>query len=235
MTSDSFLLYPALDIKAGVLARTPLSSLNTWSDALGAYEIPGIQWLHLVDLDFAFQQGSNQSVIEEVISKTSLKVQISGGIMNLNTLEYAKSLNPTRINLAPDFLGRKDDLSRLFSNDDYEFSFAIDVDEDVVVSRATGNVFGNARDEVRWLSENGCRCIILTDSKRDGRLQGVNLDVYKRYLDVTAVPIIASGGISSIDDVLNLAAVGVAGAVVGAALHEGVFQLSDALYALGSA
>lgn len=233
MSSDSFLLYPALDIKDGALARTSDSSLTSWNEALTAYEIPGIHWLHLVDLDFAFQLGSNQSVIEDVMRATSLDVQLSGGIKNKSAFEYAVSLNPTRINLAPDFLRHKDDLSEILSDNDYDVSLAIDLVEDTVVSRATGQDLGSARDAIRWLSENGCRRIILTESKRDGRLQGVNLDVYKRYRDVTAVPIIASGGITSTDDVVNLANLGISGAVIGAALHQDAFKLSDALHALG--
>lgn len=233
MTSESFLLYPALDIKNGALARTSNSSLATWREALSAYEVPGIQWLHLVDLDFAFQQGRNQSVIEDVMSSTSLKVQLSGGIKDKDAFNYALSFNPTRINLAPDFLDNKDDLSEILSENVSDVSFAIDLVEDTVVSRATGQDLGSALDAIRWLSENGCPRIILTESKRDGRLQGVNLDVYKRYREVTSMPIIASGGITSIDDVVNLANLGISGAVIGAALHQNAFHLSDALDALG--
>lgn len=233
VTSDSFLLYPALDIKNGALARTSNSSLTTWREALTAYEVPGIQWLHLVDLDFAFQQGSNQSVLEDVMRSTSLKVQLSGGIKDKDTFDYALSFNPTRINLAPDFLRNKDDLSEILSQNFSEVSFAIDLVEDTVVSRATGQNLGTALDAIRWLSEHGCPRIILTESKRDGRLQGVNLDVYKRYRDVTPMPIIASGGITSIDEVVNLANLGISGAVIGAALHQNAFHLSEALDALG--
>jgi len=229
---DIFEIIPALDIRAGALARSPQSNFRTIQDALDAFEIPGISWLHLVDLDFTHDEGSNVDLLHEVVSNTSLNIQISGGIKDMAAFEYATQFKPERINLAPDFLLHKDELVEVLNASEYQTSFAIDLIGDEVTSRATKRSFGEVSDVIQWLTSNGCERIVLTEAARDGRLQGVNHEIYRKLCDETSLPIVASGGVSSVEDIVTLKNLGVVGVIVGAALHHGTIQLSDALNAL---
>lgn len=229
---ESFNIYPALDIRHGAIARTPQSNLHSIKDALRTFEIPGITWLHLVDLDFTYSEGLNTDLLHEIISDTHLKVQISGGIKDASAFEYVTQFNPHRINLAPDFLLSKDALIEALNSSQYETSFAIDVVDNVVTSRATGRNFGEVSEVIQWLSVNGCKQIVLTEAAKDGRLEGVNIEIYRQYCDETDIPIVASGGVSSVEDIQTLKDVGVVGVIVGAALHHGTITLSDAIKAL---
>lgn len=229
---DGFDIYPALDIRGGSLARSPESEFQSIDDALHAFEVPGIQWLHLVDLDFTYGEGSNAGILKEIISKTVLNIQVSGGIQDAKAFDYVCQFNPQRINLAPDFLLRKDELVDALNSTEYETSFAIDLSDNIVTSRATGRIFGEVSEVIHWLSGNGCKRIVLTEVAKDGRLQGVNYELYRSVCDQTDIPIVASGGVSSIADIVELKDIGVVGAIVGAALHHGNFTLSEALNAL---
>lgn len=232
--SDQFEIYPALDIERGEIARSPQSQFNSVRDALIAYEIPGISWLHLVDLDLAYARGTNEEVIQTIVEASTVKIQMSGGIKDKNAFEYASRFHPDRINLAPDFLEHVDDLVEVFHDTVIETSFALDVADNRVVSRATGKEFGELESVIRWLTENGCKRIILTEASRDGRLRGVNIDLYKRCLDLTSIPLVASGGVSTESDIMQLADIGVAGAVIGAALHHGTINLQSAVASLAA-
>lgn len=229
---ESFNILPALDIRRGALARSPHSHIHTIKDALNAFEVPGITWLHLVDLDFTFQEGSNADLLHEVISNTNLNIQISGGIRDALALEYVGRFKPDRINLAPDFLLRKDELVEAMNSSQYETSFAIDLIDNVVTSRATGQHFGEVSQVIQWLAVNGCKQIVLTEILKDGRLEGVNYETYRQICHQTDIPIVASGGVSTIEDIRRLKDIGVVGVIVGAALHHGAFTLSEALKVL---
>lgn len=229
---DHFEIIPALDIRGGELARSPQSNFRSIKDALDTFDIPGISWLHLVDLDFTHDEGSNADLLYEVVSNTSLNIQISGGIKDVTGFEYATQFKPQRINLAPDFLLYKDELVEVLNTSEYQTSFAIDLIGDEVTSRATKRSFGEVSGVLQWLESNGCERIVLTEAARDGRLQGVNYEIYQKLCDATSLPIVASGGVSSIEDILTLKSFGVVGVIVGAALHHGTIQLSDALNAL---
>lgn len=232
--SDAFEIYPALDIERGKLARSPQSQFNTLQDALTAYNVPGISWLHLVDLDFAYARGANQEVLQNIVDTTSLKIQISGGIKDRASFELVSQFRPARINLAPDFLHRADDLVAIFHESQIDTSFALDVADNHVVSRATGGEFGDLESVMRWLADNGCKRIVLTEAARDGKLSGVNTDLYKRCLELTDIPLVASGGISTESDIVQLADIGVAGAIIGAALHHGTINLHSAVAKLAT-
>lgn len=225
--SDVFEIYPALDVQDGKLARSPESRFQTITQALGAYEIQGITWLHLVDLDLAYNRGSNKETIAQIMSDTSLKVQLSGGIKTMDLFEAALEFRPSRINLAPDFLLQKVDLAVVLGNTDVEILCAIDLEDDQVVSRATGAHLGPIEPHLAWLEDHGCQQIVLTEAKRDGKLEGVNTDLYKHMRELTDMRLIASGGVSSMTDIQALADLGVAGVVVGTALHYGTINLSE--------
>lgn len=233
VSSDVFEIYPALDVQDGKLARSPESRFQTIAEALGAYEIPGITWLHLVDLDLAYNRGSNTETIAQVMSDTSLKVQLSGGIKTVDLFKAALEFRPSRINLAPDFLLQKVDLAVVLGNTDVEVSCAIDLEDNQLVSRATGAHFGPIEPHLAWLEEHGCQQIVLTEAKRDGKLEGVNIDLYKHMRELTGMRIVASGGVSSMTDIQALANSGVAGVIVGTALHHGTINLSEVVAELG--
>lgn len=231
--TDTFEIYPALDVSNGLLARVPDSEFDSVEAAISHYDLPGINWIHLVDLDLAYQQGSNYELIQAIITSSRQKIQLSGGIRNRESFEHAVAIAPDRINVAPDYLADKSDLGDILATEKIDVSVAIDLDGEQVVSRASGLRYGSLANEIEWLASNGCSTIVVTDALRDGTMQGVRVDFYSQLVNDCGMNVIASGGISSIEEILQLRDGGVRGVVVGTALQYGRFTLSDAIEQLG--
>lgn len=233
VTTNRFEIYPALDISNGTVARVPGSGFESVEEVISHYNLPGINWIHLVDLDLAYQRGSNHELLQGIINASQQKVQLSGGIRDRESFERARAMAPDRINIAPDYLADKSDLRDILASEIPDISVAVDVDGEQVVSRASGLRYGSLANEVEWLVSNGCRTIVVTDAHRDGTMKGVRIDLYSQMVKNFGVNVIASGGISSIVDVLHLRDAGVHGVVVGTALQYGRFTLGDAINELG--
>jgi len=192
----------------------------------------GAEWIHLVDLDAAFGRGSNADLLASVTEKLDIKVQRSGGIHDEASLRTAMSVGCERAILATDAL--KDPVwvaSAIVEHDD-RVAVALDVRARMLDARGTSASIGDLFTVLERLNHEGCARYVITDVDADGMLAGPNLDLLREVCDATEQPVIASGGVASLDDLRalsGLSSMGVEGAIVGAALYDGRFTLSEAI------
>lgn len=223
-------LLPAVDVKAGESIRISASGESAHGpalDAAKAWQEQGAQWLHLVDLDAAFGSGENRSTLEKVMSQLNVPVQLSGGIVDAESLTWALSTSAQRINIATSALTDVEWVAEVAKEFDSRIAVALDVDGEELVARGSGIRAGKLDDLLGSLGS--VATLVVTDITRDGNLQGPNLKLLARIQDQTDAAIIASGGIASLEDIDRLRVIGIQGAVIGKALYAGAFTLQSAL------
>jgi 1-(5-phosphoribosyl)-5-[(5-phosphoribosylamino)methylideneamino] imidazole-4-carboxamide isomerase/N-(5'phosphoribosyl)anthranilate isomerase len=231
-------LLPAVDVKDGRAVRLVQGEL----DAETAYGNPlevalefqaaGAEWLHLVDLDAAFGRGENSALLAEVVGKLDIKVELSGGIRDDQSLQRALATGCVRVNLGTAALENPDWTARVIAEHGDRIAVGLDVRGHVLAARGWTQEGGNLFETIERLERDGCARYVVTDVTKDGTLKGPNLELLKEVCAVTKKPVVASGGISSLDDIAALAAlntIGVEGAIVGKALYAGAFTLEEAL------
>ena len=237
--SKNLELLPAVDVSKGLAVRLTQGDTNTeesFGSALDAAQTwinAGAEWIHLVDLDAAFERGDNRSVIEEVISGCSgVKIQLSGGIVDPQSLEAALATGATRVNLATPALANLEWVERVISEFGDRIAVGLDVRGSTLIGRGSSKEVGQLEDVLEKLERAGCARYIVTDVSRDGMLQGPNLELLRQVLAITNRPVVASGGISSLDDIAalsQLVSIGLEGAILGKALYAKRFTLEQAL------
>jgi phosphoribosylformimino-5-aminoimidazole carboxamide ribotide isomerase len=228
-------LLPAIDIKNGKSVRLKQADL----DSAAQYENPnvvlsdfvakGAKWVHLVDLDAAFQSGSNSELIQELISVSPIKIQLSGGIINENTLQKALSTKADRINIATAALQNIDWVVKAIKSNNERLMIGLDINDGVLVARGSGEVIGDPFEYIKTLDMAGCKRYVVTDNSTDGELSGPNLDLLDKVLKSTKSLIIASGGISKLSDLKDLREMGLDGVIVGKAFYVGAIEISAAI------
>ena len=201
---------PAVDVASGRVVQSGGDPIET---AL-AWQAKGAQRLHLVDLDLAYGRGENHELIDEVISRLDIPVQLSGGITSDGPLEFALSTKAERIVLA---LADPEWVISVVAHSANAVAVALDVRGDEVQPRGTRASVGKLDD---LLPRIGARRYIVTDVERDGALAGPNIDLLRRVRKLTDAALVASGGIASTDDLAALEGVAEA-AIVGTALYSG--------------
>ena len=232
-------LLPAVDVSRGLAVRLTQGDTNTEEsfgspmDAVQTWINAGAEWIHLVDLDAAFDRGSNRPVIEEVVSGCrGVKIQLSGGIVNQQSLEAALATGATRVNLATPALVDLDWVQRVISEFGDRIAVGLDVRGSTLIGRGSSKEAGQLKEVLETLEQAGCARYIVTDVAKDGMLQGPNLELLRQVLAMTNQPVVASGGISSLDDISalsQLVASGLEGAILGKALYAKRFTLEQAL------
>lgn len=235
-------LLPAVDVKDGRAVRLVQGEL----DAETAYGNPlevalefqaaGAEWLHLVDLDAAFGRGENSALLADVVGKLDIKVELSGGIRDDESLERALATGCVRVNLGTAALENPEWTARVIAQHGDRIAVGLDVRGHVLAARGWTKEGGDLFETIERLERNGCSRYVVTDVTKDGTLKGPNLELLKGVCAVTKKPVVASGGISSLDDIAALAALhelGVEGAIVGKALYAGAFTLEQALKLTG--
>lgn len=232
-------LLPAVDVSRGLAVRLTQGDTNTEEsfgspmDAVQTWINAGAEWIHLVDLDAAFDRGSNRPVIEEVVSGCrGVKIQLSGGIVNQQSLEAALTTGATRVNLATPALVDLDWVQRVISEFGDRIAVGLDVRGSTLIGRGSSKEAGQLKEVLEKLEQAGCARYIVTDVAKDGMLQGPNLELLRQVLAMTNQPVVASGGISSLDDISalsQLVASGLEGAILGKALYAKRFTLEQAL------
>jgi phosphoribosyl isomerase A len=245
----SFTLLPAVDVAAGRLVRGEASASPASNDprnAALAWQADGAEWIHLVDLDAAFARGSNGELLADIIGELDIKVELSAGIANDASLEWALSTGCERVILSTSALEDEAWCERVLASYGDRIAVALDVrvvtDRDgsvqhLLAARGANRGGGDLWATLWRLDGGGCVRYVVTDVGRDGMLLGPNIELYRAITNATAARVIASGGIAAIDDLLRLvelAADGanIEGSVVGKALHAGRFTLPDALDAV---
>ncbi len=231
-------LLPAVDVKDGRAVRLVQGEL----DAETAYGNPlevalefqaaGAEWLHLVDLDAAFGRGENSALLAEVVGKLDIKVELSGGIRDDESLRRALATGCRRVNLGTAALENPDWTARVISEHGDRIAVGLDVRGHVLAARGWTQEGGDLFETIERLERDGCSRYVVTDVTKDGTLKGPNLELLKEVCAVTKKPVVASGGISSLEDIAALVSLnetGVEGAIVGKALYAGAFTLQQAL------
>ena len=192
----------------------------------------GAEWIHLVDLDAAFGIGSNADLLAEVIGKLDIKVELSGGIRDDESLRRALSTGCRRVNLGTAALENPDWTSKVIAEFGDRIAVGLDVRGRTLAARGWTKEGGDLFETIERLDKDGCARYVVTDVTKDGTLKGPNLDLLRSVCEVTKAPVIASGGISSIADIealKTLVEIGVEGAIMGKALYAGAFTLEEAL------
>ena len=234
-------LLPAVDIKFGKAARLQQgkleSSINYGQPAqvIQEFVAAGAKWIHLVDLDAAFNLGDNRSLITDLIAGSQVKFQLSGGITDQDSLEFALSTKVSRINLATsalldlDWVGKS--ISKINTIDPKCLSISLDVKGETLVARGTGDNLGNLFEMIKKLDQFGCNRYVITDIDVDGALTGPNLSLLSKIKEITKSELVASGGVASIDDLTKLRALELSGVILGKALYTGLVDLQEAISA----
>lgn len=232
------ILLPAVDVKDGQAVRLVQGALENetkYGDPLDAaldFQNAGAEWIHLVDLDAAFGIGSNAEILAEVVGALDVKVELSGGIRDNESLERALATGCARINLGTAALENPDWTAQVIAKHGEKIAVGLDVRGHTLAARGWTTEGGNLFETIERLDRDGCARYVLTDVAKDGTLMGPNINLLKEVAAATNRPIIASGGVSSLADLESLrelTAIGVEGAIVGKALYAGAFTLSEAL------
>jgi len=238
MTSQYLELLPAVDVKDGQAVRLiqgELARETVYGDPLEValeFQRAGAEWLHLVDLDAAFGRGNNSELLERVVGKLDIKVELSGGIRDDDSLARALATGCRRINLGTAAMENPDWTSRVVAEFGDRIAVGLDVRGRTLAARGWTKEGGDLYEALERLDRDGCARYVVTDVERDGTLTGPNLELLKSVCAVTDRPVIASGGISSLADIEALVSLrprGVEGAIVGKALYAGAFTFPQAL------
>ena len=235
------IIYPAIDIRGGrcvrltegrfdaetVFADDPAEMALKWAGM-------GAEFLHLVDLDGALAgEGRNVPVIERILQSVNIPVQLGGGIRNLETIEKLLALGVTRLILGSAAVKNPQLVEEACKKYPGHIAVGIDAKNGEVAIEGWGKGSGVAATELaKKMAAYGVETIIYTDISRDGMLSGVNVEATAALARACGVPIIASGGVASIEDIRRVKAVeadGVQGCIIGKAIYTGAVNLKEAL------
>jgi 1-(5-phosphoribosyl)-5-[(5-phosphoribosylamino)methylideneamino] imidazole-4-carboxamide isomerase/N-(5'phosphoribosyl)anthranilate isomerase len=235
-------LLPAVDVVEGQAVRLvqgeagsetsygdPLTAALAWQDA-------GAEWIHLVDLDAAFGRGSNRTLLAELVGKLDVRVEMSGGIRDDASLEAALGTGCARVNIGTAALENPDWVRKAIARHGDKIAVGLDVRGTTLSARGWTQDGGELFDVLARLDADGCARYVLTDVRRDGTLTGPNVELLRQVCAATTKPVVASGGVSSLEDLRvlrELVGLGVEGAIVGKALYAGAFTLEEALAVAG--
>jgi phosphoribosylformimino-5-aminoimidazole carboxamide ribotide isomerase/phosphoribosylanthranilate isomerase len=235
-------LLPAVDVADGKAVRltqgeagsetdygSPEEAAHTWIDA-------GAEWIHLVDLDAAFGRGDNRAIIQQVInsakSNSKVKIELSGGIRDDASLEAALAAGATRVNLGTAALENPEWTESVIGRYGQAIAVGLDVRGTTLAARGWTKEGGDLWEILARLEDAGCARYVVTDVTKDGTLKGPNIELLKEVMKRTEKPVVASGGISSLQDIRDLRALvslGLEGAILGKSLYAGKFTLQQAL------
>ena len=209
------ILLPAVDVVEGRAVRLvqgKAGSETEYGSALDAalgWQRDGAEWVHLVDLDAAFGRGSNRELLAEVVGKLDVKVELSGGIRDDDSLSAALATGCARINLGTAALENPQWCATAMAAHGDKVAVGLDVQIIDGDHRLRGRGWetdgGDLWQVLDRLDSEGCSRFVVTDVTKDGTLTGPNLDLLRAVADRTEIPVIASGGVSSIDDLRAIA------------------------------
>ena len=241
--AESLVLLPAVDVAAGQAVRlvqgragseteygSPIDAARAWVDQ-------GAEWIHLVDLDAAFGRGSNAELLAQVVTeiRNHVKVELSGGIRDDASLASALATGCTRVNLGTAALENPDWTEQVIRAHGEQIAVGLDVRGHTLAARGWTQEGGDLWETLARLDAAGCARYVVTDVAKDGTMRGPNFELLGEVCAATSRPVIASGGIARLKDLHRLAEMvplGVEGAIVGRALYDGAFTLTDAIAAV---
>jgi len=230
------IIIPAVDVREGNVVRMRHGRLDETVvytddpvDAARAFARDGASWIHVVDLDAAFGTGSNRAVIADVARETGVSVQVGGGLRSLPLVEGVLEFGAARVVLGTEAIVDGAFLDECLRRYVERVVVALDTDGDVVKVRGWTEPAGGFDEVLDRLVRAGVPRLLVTAIARDGTLEGPDLDLYRRVTAAVEMPVLASGGVGSLDDLRRLARVGVEAVIVGKALYEGNFTLREAM------
>ena len=231
-------LLPAVDVVDGQAVRLtqgeagsetgygdPLAAARAWVEA-------GAEWIHLVDLDAAFGRGSNAELLERIVGELEVNVELSGGVRDDETLRRALASGAARVNLGTAALEDPAWTARAIAEHGARIAVGLDVRGTTLAARGWTREGGDLWEVLARLDADGCARYVVTDVTKDGTLRGPNLELLRAVCERTSAPVVASGGVSTLEDIRalrGLVEAGVEGAIVGKALYAGQFTLAEAL------
>lgn len=237
-------LLPAVDVAGGQAVQLvqgkdgtggrygdPLNAALTWQNA-------GAEWIHLVDLDAAFGRGHNRELLASIVGKLDIKVELSGGIRDDESLNAALATGCHRVNIGTAALENPDWCAKVIAEHGDRVAIGLDVRGTTLAARGWTRDGGDLFEVLARLDRAGCARYVVTDIRRDGTLTGPNLDLLRQVCERTTAPVIASGGVSTLADLRALAELeplGVEGVICGKALYTGAFTVEQALATLAGA
>lgn len=243
-TAPALTLLPAVDVADGKAVRLTQGEAGTETsygdpvDAAEQWASQGAEWIHLVDLDAAFGRGNNRGVIKKVVKNAprDVNIELSGGIRDDASLEAALATGAKRINLGTAALENPEWAAHVIGEYGEAIAVGLDVRGTTLAARGWTQEGGDLWDVLKRLEAAGCARYVVTDVAKDGTLQGPNLELLRQVMEHTPKPVIASGGVATLDDIAalrELVPLGLEGAIVGKALYAGAFTLAEALDVAG--
>ncbi|MET8153436.1 bifunctional 1-(5-phosphoribosyl)-5-((5-phosphoribosylamino)methylideneamino)imidazole-4-carboxamide isomerase/phosphoribosylanthranilate isomerase PriA [Actinoplanes sp. NPDC049668] len=237
-------LLPAVDVADGQAVRLVQGAAGSETgygdplEAALAWQNDGAEWVHLVDLDAAFGRGSNAALLAEVVSRLDVKVELSGGIRDDASLRAALATGAARVNIGTAALEDPEWCDRICGEYGDRVAIGLDVRGRTLAARGWTRDGGDLFEVLERLDKAGAARYVVTDITKDGTMRGPNLDLLREVCARTDRPVIASGGVSKLDDLRALATLehlGVEGVIAGKALYAGAFTVAEALEALAKA
>ncbi|MEV2241353.1 bifunctional 1-(5-phosphoribosyl)-5-((5-phosphoribosylamino)methylideneamino)imidazole-4-carboxamide isomerase/phosphoribosylanthranilate isomerase PriA [Micromonospora sp. NPDC049891] len=239
----SLTLLPAVDVADGQAVRLvqgAAGSETTYGDPLEAalaWQRDGAEWIHLVDLDAAFGRGSNAELLAEVVRRLDVRVELSGGIRDDASLRAALATGAERVNIGTAALEDPQWCDRVCAEYGDRVAIGLDVRGRTLAARGWTRDGGDLYEVLERLDKAGASRYVVTDITKDGTMRGPNLDLLREVCARTDAPVIASGGVSTLDDLRALAtleSVGVEGVIAGKALYAEAFTVAQALAVLAN-
>ncbi|BCJ45461.1 1-(5-phosphoribosyl)-5-[(5-phosphoribosylamino) methylideneamino] imidazole-4-carboxamide isomerase [Actinoplanes ianthinogenes] len=237
-------LLPAVDVADGQAVRLvqgAAGSETAYGDPLEAalaWQNDGAEWIHLVDLDAAFGRGSNAELLADVVRRLDVKVELSGGIRDDESLTRALATGAQRVNIGTAALEDPEWCDRICAEYGDRVAIGLDVRGRTLAARGWTRDGGDLYEVLARLDKAGATRYVVTDITKDGTMRGPNLELLREVCAATDKPVIASGGVSTLDDLRALATlepVGVEGVIAGKALYAGAFTVREALDVLKQA
>ena len=237
----TFQLLPAVDVADGQAVRLVQGRAGSETrygsplQAALAWQADGAQWVHLVDLDAAFGRGENRALLAEVVGALDIRVEMSGGIRDDDSLLAALETGCARVNLGTAALENPRWCASAIARFGDRVAVGLDVRGSTLAARGWTQDGGDLWEVLARLDSDGCARYVVTDVTKDGTLRGPNIELLQQICAVTDAPVVASGGVSSLADLValaDLADIGVEGTIVGKALYVGAFTLGQALAAV---
>jgi phosphoribosyl isomerase A len=241
VSTDRLVLLPAVDVRDGQavrLVKGASGSETSYGEPLAAalaWQRAGAEWIHLVDLDAAFGTGDNRELLAEVTGRLDVRVELSGGIRDDASLRAALATGCARVNLGTAALESPEWVARVIAEYGDRIAVGLDVVGTTLRGRGWTSEGGDLYEALARLDAEGCARYVVTDVDKDGTLTGPNLELLRNVCAATDRAVVASGGVSSLQDLRDIAGLvpaGVEAAIVGKALYAQAFTLEEALSAV---
>jgi len=231
------IVYPAIDLQDGkcvrltkgdfdqqtVYARSPVEQAKVFEDV-------GFEYLHVVDLDRTIHKDkSNLKTIKEIIQSTGLKVQVGGGLRSIDTVQEVIDLGVENAVMGTAAVNDPDLLNQVAQKFQNQISVGLDVRNKMIALKGwTDQTELSCFDFLENIKNLPIRSIIFTDINKDGMKQGINVEDTLKMAESSSIPVIASGGVSSLEDIKNIKEQKkISGVVVGKAIYDGLIDLND--------